>query len=65
MLNIPLLIGLRFYVSNAGILEATQLLLKKVADINAQYGFYCSALQVAAYARHEMVVKLLLAGEGG
>ena len=37
-----------------------QLLLNKGADINAQGGYYDSALQIASFQGNEAVIRLLL-----
>ncbi|KAF1935173.1 hypothetical protein EJ02DRAFT_486541, partial [Clathrospora elynae] len=39
--------------------QVVKLLLEKNADINAQGGYYCNALQAASEGGHEHVVKLL------
>jgi hypothetical protein len=49
-----------YYAALYGLGEVTRLLLDAGADINAQGGFYGSALQAASEGGHEAVVRLLL-----
>jgi Ankyrin repeats (3 copies) len=49
-----------YYASLAGLIESVRRLLEKGADVNAQGGFYSSALQVALYKGHDQIVQQLL-----
>ena len=49
-----------YYASIFGLFELCRLLLDRGAEVNAQSGVYCNALQAAASRGHEAIVRLLL-----
>jgi ankyrin repeat protein len=49
-----------YYAALGGLLNAVDCLLSKGADVNAQGGYFGTALQVASLQGHEKVVKMLL-----
>lgn len=49
-----------YYASLAGLNRTAKLLLDNEADVNAQGGFYCSALQASSARGHREIVQLLL-----
>ncbi|KAI9856111.1 MAG: hypothetical protein M1813_009229 [Trichoglossum hirsutum] len=49
-----------YYVSLAGLVEPSKLLLEKGADVNAQGGDYGNALQAASAKGHDQIVQQLL-----